>query len=108
MLKEKIAGIIPDYEKLNIAICSDVDFVEIEEKAKLLKPDVIIGNSKSYQMASSLNVPLIRMGFPIHDRFGGARVKHVGYEGTLELFDKLVNALLETTQANSGLGYSYM
>jgi len=108
LLKEKIADIIPDYEKRNIAICSDVDFVEIEEKAKLLKPDLIIGNSKSYQMASSLNVPLIRMGFPIHDRFGGARVKHVGYEGTLELFDKLVNALLETTQTDSGRGYSYM
>jgi len=59
-------------------------------------------------MASRLNVPLIRMGFPIHDRFGGSRVKHVGYEGTLELFDKLVNALLETTQTDSGLGYSYL
>lgn len=108
MLQEKIGEIIPDYAKKNISICSDVDFMEIEEKAGGLKPDLIIGNSKGYKMAKRINAPLIRMGFPVHDRFGGSRIKHIGYEGTLEFFDKIVNGLLEHQQINSSIGYSYM
>jgi nitrogenase molybdenum-iron protein NifN len=84
------------------------DFAEIAELAPSLKPDFLIGSSKGYQIARSLNVPLIRVGFPIHDRIGGQRVLHLGYRGAQELYDRIVNALLEVKQETSMVGYAYL
>ena len=84
------------------------DFAEISELAPSLKPDFLIGSSKGYQIARSLRIPLIRAGFPIHDRIGGQRVLHLGYRGAQELYDRIVNALLEVKQDNSEVGYAYL
>jgi len=83
------------------------DFVDVEAAAKDLAPDLIIGSSKGYRMARAMDVPLVRIGFPVHDRFGGQRLGHVGYAGTQELFDRVVNALLEKRQQDSPVGYGY-
>jgi nitrogenase molybdenum-iron protein NifN len=84
------------------------DFAEIAEAAPGLKPDFLIGSSKGYSIARKLGVPLIRAGFPIHDRVGGQRVLHLGYRGAQELFDRIINALLEVKQETSPIGYSYL
>lgn len=84
------------------------DFAEIAEAAPDLKPDFLIGSSKGYSIARRLKVPLIRVGFPIHDRIGGQRVLHLGYRGAQELYDRIVNALLEVKQEQSPVGYSYL
>jgi nitrogenase molybdenum-iron protein NifN len=55
-----------------------------------------------------LQVPLLRVGFPIHDRFGAQRVLHVGYRGTQVLLDRIVNAVLEKGQECSPVGYGYL
>jgi len=84
------------------------DFAEIAEAAPELKPDFLVGSSKGYSIARRLKVPLIRVGFPIHDRMGGQGVLHLGYRGALELYDRIVNALLEVKQETSPVGYSYL
>lgn len=84
------------------------DFAEISELAPELKPDFLIGSSKGYKTARALGVPLIRVGFPIHDRIGGQRVLHLAYRGAQELFDRIVNALLDVKQEQSPIGYSYL
>jgi nitrogenase molybdenum-iron protein NifN len=84
------------------------DFAEIAEAAPGLQPDFLIGSSKGYSIARRLKVPLIRVGFPIHDRIGGQRVLHLGSRGAQELFDRIINALLEVKQETSPIGYSYL
>lgn len=84
------------------------DFAEIDEAAPALKPDFLLGNSKGYSLARKCGIPLIRVGFPIHDRIGGQRVLHLGYRGAQELFDRIVNTLLDGKQENSPVGYSYL
>ncbi len=84
------------------------DFAEMDEAAPALKPDFLLGNSKGYSLARKSGIPLIRVGFPIHDRIGGQRVLHLGYRGAQELFDRIVNALLDGKQENSPVGYSYL
>lgn len=91
-----------------VTVHDNYDFEEIAAKCKELKPDLMIGNSKGYYITRDLGIPLVRLGFPVHDRMGGARIKHVGYEGTQELFDKIANALIEYKQDNSPVGYKYM
>jgi nitrogenase molybdenum-iron protein NifN len=84
------------------------DFAEITEMSPSLKPDFFVGSSKGYQTARALKAPLIRVGFPIHDRIGGQRVLHLGYRGALELYDRIVNTLLERKQEASTVGYAYL
>jgi nitrogenase molybdenum-iron protein NifN len=64
--------------------------------------------SNTYAITKKLNVPLIRVGFPIHDRIGGSRLMHLGYRGTQQLFDRVANALIRQRQESSGIGYFYM
>ena len=108
MLRKSIKELIPNMEELGIKVREGVDFVDIEDEAKLLKPDFLIGNSKGYTMSRKNNIPLIRLGFPIHDRFGGQRMHHLGYRGTQELFDRIVNTVIEQRQNASSIGYTYM
>ena len=94
--------------KEEITIQSGIDFSSIAEKAKNIEPDLIIGNSKGYRFSRELGKPLVRIGFPIHDRIGGQRLLHVSYRGTQDLFDRITNALIEYRQNNSNVGYSYI
>jgi nitrogenase molybdenum-iron protein NifN len=85
-----------------------MDFFDIAEEAERLGPDLLVGHSKGYPLARKLNIPLIRVGFPIHDRIGGQRILHLGYRGAQQLFDLVVNSLIEKKQSDSAVGYSYM
>lgn len=99
------AGLVPEvaYTK------AGVDFYEIVAQAKELKPDIVIGNSKGYRiLARELNIPLVRVGFPIHDRFGAQRLRHLAYAGTQELYDRIVNAVIEKKQDDSPVGFMYV
>ncbi|OGR36008.1 MAG: nitrogenase [Desulfovibrionales bacterium GWA2_65_9] len=84
------------------------DFFDIVEEAKGLAPDLLVGHSKGQRAARDWNIPLLRVGFPIHDRFGGQRLLHLGYRGAQNLFDRLVNLVLEKKQNDSDIGYGYL
>lgn len=90
------------------AIYENVDFVSIEEIAGKLNPDILIGSSKGYSLSRRRHIPLIRLNFPVHDRLGASRLSCVGYKGTQELFDRIVNSILEKQQDESSIGHAYM
>jgi nitrogenase molybdenum-iron protein NifN len=89
-------------------LSDDTDFATMLERAKSLSPDFVIGSSKGFYLSKNLGVPIVRCGFPVHDRFGGQRIMHVGYRGTQQLLDRIVNTILERRQDESSVGYSYM
>jgi nitrogenase molybdenum-iron protein NifN len=103
-IAEVVADLLPEPPEVR----EGVDFYDIAEEAEALEPDLIIGNSKGYHLAKKWNVPLIRVGFPIHDRFGGHRILHLGYRGAQSLLDTIVNTIIEAKQENSPIGYSYI
>jgi nitrogenase molybdenum-cofactor synthesis protein NifE len=107
-LRDKIAEVVGSSGGEAISVLDDVDFMEIADAAGQLKPDFLIGNSKGYSVARKIPVPLVRVGFPIHDRIGGGRILHIGYQGAQTLFDTIVNTLLDHRQNASDIGYSYM
>jgi nitrogenase molybdenum-iron protein NifN len=84
------------------------DFFDIAELVESLQPDLLVGHSKGYPLARKLGIPLIRVGFPIHDRVGGQRLLHLAYRGAQQLFDAVTNALIAKKQDGSPVGYSYM
>jgi nitrogenase molybdenum-iron protein NifN len=89
-------------------ILDDADFDQIEASCRESGVELLIGNSKGYPIARRLGIPLVRTGFPIHDRIGATRVQTLGYRGTLCLFDAIVNAILEQRQDASDVGYAYL
>jgi nitrogenase molybdenum-iron protein NifN len=107
--------LLEEYKKINNKqtdnypmIVNGMDFESINDITDELKPDIIIGSSKAYYISRRLGIPLVRLGFPIHDRVGGPRIQHLAYQGTISLFDTIVNALLDFKQEHSPIGYKYM
>jgi nitrogenase molybdenum-iron protein NifN len=106
-LREEVLAAAPDYAG-QITVLQGSDFAEIEEAAAEMHADLLIGSSKGYRLSRRLGIPLIRVGFPIHDRLGGARILHLGYAGAQSLFDRIANTLLEAVQDDSPVGYGFM
>ncbi len=107
-LAEAIAAVLDGLPIEMPEVREDSDFFDIAERIAELDPDLLVGHSKGYAIAKKQNVPLIRVGFPIHDRLGGQRILHLGYEGAQALFDLIVNTLIARKQESSSVGYSYM
>ncbi len=107
-LAQAIREVIGELPVAMPLVREDVDFHDIEEAAMALTPDFLLGHSKGYAMARRAGIPLIRVGFPIHDRLGGQRILHLGYQGAQQLFDLMVNTLIAKKQNDSPVGYSYM
>ena len=92
----------------DVTAIEGADFSEIEAHAAGQHFDLAIGNSKGYGFSRKLQIPLVRVGFPIHDRVDGPRLLHIGYRGAQQLFDRIVNAVIAAAQDASPVGYSYM
>lgn len=91
-----------------VRVLDDGDFRMIGEAADEVAPDLLVGHSKGYPLARRLGVPLVRVGLPVHDRVGAQRIRHLGYRGAQELFDRVANALVAHRQDTSPVGYAYM
>ncbi len=91
-----------------VRVMEGADFVDMEDAVRSAGADLVIGHSKGYSLARKLDLPLVRVGFPIHDRIGGPRLLHLGYEGAQALFDRIANTLIERRQGASAVGYTYM
>jgi len=103
-IAEVCQGLMPELPQVR----TGADFWEIEEQARALAPDLLVGHSKGYRASGRLEASLVRVGFPIHDRFGGQRLHHLGYRGAQELFDRIVNTVIERKQTGSDIGYGYI
>ena len=74
------------------------------------RPDFMIGNSygkfiqrDTKALDPALEVPLIRIGFPIFDRHHLYRATTIGYEGGMQVLTTPVNAVLEQLDQETGL-----
>lgn len=76
-------------------VLEDTDFDTILKYAQGLNANILLGNSDGKVITEKTGIPLVRMGFPIHDRVGGQRLVYTGYNGTLRLLDEITNTLLE-------------
>ena len=59
------------------------------------KPDFLVGSTYGKQLAKELEIPLIRIGFPIFDRHHLHRSAIYGYKGLINILTWTVNLLLD-------------
>jgi len=88
-------------EKINSEIepvvLNGIDFDTLNDAVSECNPEILIGNSNGRYIAKARNIPLVRVGLPIHDRVGAQRILTVGYRGAMELLDNITNTILEAT-----------
>jgi nitrogenase molybdenum-iron protein NifN len=78
-----------------VTFLNQTDFAHIRAESARLKANVAIGHSDGRYLTEREGIPLVRVGFPIHDRVGGQRLLSVGYTGTTMFLDRITNTLLE-------------
>ncbi|MDY9924251.1 nitrogenase component 1 [Methanobacterium sp.] len=80
-------------EPVDVMIGSDLRALEVrldEDPVELM-----IGHSDGRLFAKHLNIPLVRVGYPVYDRAGYHRVPIVGYNGSVNLIDRITNTVFE-------------
>jgi nitrogenase molybdenum-iron protein beta chain len=86
-----------DPNKQNIIVGGDL--YDLHQKIKETRVDLIIGDYKGKYISKDENIPLIRVGFPQSDRFGYQRKSMLGYHGSIQLLDTLVNTVMDLRDA---------
>lgn len=93
-VRQIIEKINPELEPV---ILNGIDFDTLNDAVSECNPEILIGNSNGKYIAKARNIPLVRVGLPIHDRVGAQRILTVGYRGAMELLDRITNTILEAT-----------
>ncbi|MDA3960647.1 MAG: nitrogenase [Planctomycetota bacterium] len=91
-----------------IQVLSESDFMDLDAGIDAYGVDMLIGHSRAYHLAQARHLPQVRIGFPVHDRMGAARIRMCDYAGTLELFERIANACIERAQDGNSVGYLTM
>jgi nitrogenase molybdenum-iron protein beta chain len=86
------------FEKYGVTGCkakASADLFELHQWIKNEPVDILIGTTYGKQLARAEDIPFVRAGFPVLDRYGGPLLPVVGYGGGIMLVEKIVNALLD-------------
>jgi len=86
-------------EKYNLAdectVKAGTDLFKLHQWIKNERVDLLIGSSYGKQIARAEDIPFVRVGFPVIDRYGGTLLPIVGYAGGIRLAEKIVNTMLD-------------
>lgn len=92
LTKELIAGYCLDEECI---VKADADLFYLHQLIKNEPVDLLLGGTYGKYIARAENIPLIRMGFPVLDRYGGVVQPVVGYAGAIRMVEKITNVLMD-------------
>ncbi len=82
----------------DISLIPEADFTGIREQCKKKNVNLAIGHSDGRYLTEREGIPLVRLGYPIHDRVGGQRILSLGYQGTMQFLDRVTNTFLDNKQ----------
>lgn len=74
---------------------ADTDLFYLHQLIKNEKVDLMLGSSYGKYIAKAEDIPFVRAGFPVLDRYGAPIQSICGYTGGAYLAEKIVNALLD-------------
>jgi nitrogenase molybdenum-iron protein beta chain len=82
-------------EKEGTRVKAGADLFELHQWIKNEPVDLLIGTSYGKQIAKAEDIPMVRAGFPILDRYGHAHYPLVGYVGLRRLAEQALGALMD-------------
>ncbi|MCG6200814.1 nitrogenase iron-molybdenum cofactor biosynthesis protein NifN [Psychromonas antarctica] len=69
------------------------DLSDLHVQAANAKVDILLSNAHAQSIAKEMNIPLLRIGIPIHDEFGCFAKSFIGYSGIRNTLFELANLL---------------
>ncbi|MDR2422433.1 MAG: nitrogenase molybdenum-iron protein subunit beta, partial [Deltaproteobacteria bacterium] len=93
---KEVQRLLGDYDALDgVRVKAGADFFELHQWIKNEPVDLLIGTSYGKQIAKAEDVPMVRAGFPILDRYGHAHHPLIGYAGARRLAELALGALMD-------------
>lgn len=71
------------------------DLFELHQWIKNEKVDLLLGTTYGKQIAKAEDIPFVRAGFPVLDRYAHSYFPIVGYKGALRLVEIIANTLMD-------------
>jgi nitrogenase molybdenum-iron protein beta chain len=93
--EQRINALLGKYGVTDCEVKSGADLFLLHQWLKNEPVDLMLGTSYGKQIARAEDIPFIRVGFPVLDRYGGPLLPIVGYAGGVILAEKIINALLD-------------
>ena len=85
-------------EKFGVEGCmvkAEGDLFLLHQWIKNEKVDLLIGGTHGKTIARAEDIPLVRMGFPIIDRYIHSYMPLVGYKGAMRMAELITNAIMD-------------
>jgi nitrogenase molybdenum-iron protein beta chain len=92
---KKGRALLDGYDKGFCTVKAGGDLFELHQWIKNNPVDLLLGTSYGKQIAKAEDIPFVRAGFPILDRYAHAYFPMVGYQGALRLAEKIAGALMD-------------
>lgn len=86
------------FDKFGVENCTakaNADLFELHQWIKNEPVDILIGTTYGKQIAKAEDIPFVRAGFPVLDRYGHSYMPMVGYMGAIRFVEKITNALMD-------------
>ncbi|MEN6414541.1 MAG: nitrogenase molybdenum-iron protein subunit beta [Veillonellales bacterium] len=74
---------------------AEKDFFDVHQWIKNENVDLLISNTYGKFIARAEDIPFVRFGFPVMDRYGHNYNPVVGYKGAMFLLEQMCNAMLD-------------
>lgn len=82
-------------------VLGDNDLFTLHQYIKNENVDLLIGNTHCKYIAKAEDIPFVRFGFPILDRFAHQYLPTTGYNGAIRLIEMFTNAFLDRIDRDS-------
>jgi nitrogenase molybdenum-iron protein beta chain len=83
------------YEMKGCIARESADLFELHQQIKTESVDMLIGSSYGKQIAKAEDIPFVRAGFPVLDRYGHTYQPFVGYRGAIRMLELISNAFMD-------------
>ncbi|MDR3182887.1 MAG: hypothetical protein LBT89_08225 [Planctomycetaceae bacterium] len=92
-LEERVRELYGD--KVIVKSGLQCDMFMFQQLVQENKPDLIMGNTYCKYMCRDMDIPLLRIGYPIYDRIGQSYIPLTGYRGGMHLLLKILSIFMD-------------
>ncbi len=93
--KREVTEMLGRYGITDSVVKADADLFELHQLIKNEPVDLLMGNSYGKAIAKAEDLPFVRAGFPILDRYAHSYLPMVGYAGMIRMVEKVTGTLMD-------------
>ncbi len=91
----EVNALLDNYSVEGTVVKANADLLELHQLIKNEPVDLLIGNSYGKSIAKAEDIPFVRAGFPILDRYVHSYMPLVGYFGIMRMTELITNKLMD-------------